>query len=254
MVHHLQKDVVDIRMRLFDLVEQRDTMRVLIDTVCQLTTLVETDIARGRPDQAADGVLFHVFRHVEAQQLNAQRVGQLLGHFGFANARGPGEEIVADGLFRLTQSGPGQLDRRGQGVDCGILPEDNALERSFEILEHLSIVLADVFGRDACDLGDNRLDLFRAERLAALGFCNQMLRGPGFVDHVDGRVGQLAVIDVPRGQLNGGLDRVGGVFDAVVRLEIRLEAFEDLDASSTVGSFTSIFWNRRLSARSFSKC
>jgi hypothetical protein len=37
-------------------------------------------------------------------------------------------------------------------------------------------------------------------------------------------------------------------------LEIGLEALEDLDRVSTDGSFTSIFWNRRDSARSFSKC
>ena len=56
-------------------------------------------------------MFLHVFRHVEAQQLHAQRIGQLLGHLGFAHAGGPGEQVVADGLFRLAQAGTGQLDR-----------------------------------------------------------------------------------------------------------------------------------------------
>jgi hypothetical protein len=31
LIHHLQQDVEQVRMRLFDLVEQQHTMRVLVD-------------------------------------------------------------------------------------------------------------------------------------------------------------------------------------------------------------------------------
>ena len=69
-IHHLQQDVVDIRMRLLDLVEQQHAMRVLVDAIGQQAALIEPDIARGRADQPRDGMLFHVFRHVEAQKLD----------------------------------------------------------------------------------------------------------------------------------------------------------------------------------------
>jgi hypothetical protein len=55
-----------------------------------------------------------------------------------------------------------------------------------------------------------------------------VLRRPGLVDHVDGLVGELAVVDVARRQLHRGADRVAGVLDAVMLLEVGLEALEDL--------------------------
>ena len=55
------------------------------------------------------------------------------------------------------------------------------------------------------------------------------LRRAGLVDHVDRLVGQVAVVDVARGKLGRGGERVGGVLDAVVRLEAGLQALQDLD-------------------------
>jgi hypothetical protein len=51
-VHHLQQDVEQVRMRLLDLVEQQHAMRMLVDAVGQQAALVEADIARRRADQA----------------------------------------------------------------------------------------------------------------------------------------------------------------------------------------------------------
>ena len=75
-------------MRLLDLVEQQHAVRVLVDTVGQQAALVETDIAGRRTDQSRDRVPLHVLRHVEAQHLDAQHLGQPLGHLGLADAGG----------------------------------------------------------------------------------------------------------------------------------------------------------------------
>jgi hypothetical protein len=48
-------------------------------------------------------------------------------------------------------------------------------------------------------------------------------------------------------------DGVVGVAHLVELLEIGLQPFEDLDRVVDDGSLTSIFWNRRTRARSFSK-
>ncbi len=52
-VHHLQQDVEEVRMRLLDLVEQQHAMRMLVDRVGQQAALVEADIAGRRADQPA---------------------------------------------------------------------------------------------------------------------------------------------------------------------------------------------------------
>ena len=72
-VHDLQQDVEQVRMRLLDLVEQQHAVRMLVDAVGQQAALVEADIAGRRADQPRDGVALHVFRHVEADQLDAER-------------------------------------------------------------------------------------------------------------------------------------------------------------------------------------
>jgi hypothetical protein len=52
-VHHLQQDVEDVRVRLLDLVEQQHAVRLLGDGLGQQAALVEADVARRRADQAA---------------------------------------------------------------------------------------------------------------------------------------------------------------------------------------------------------
>jgi len=92
-IHHLQEDVEEIGMRLLDLVEQQHAMRMLVDRVGQQTALIEPDIARRRADQPRDGVPLHVFRHVEAGDLDTERARELTRHLGLADAGRAGEEV-----------------------------------------------------------------------------------------------------------------------------------------------------------------
>ena len=84
----MQQDVVDVGMGLLNLIEQQDAMRVLVDGIGQQAALVKADIAWWRADEARDGVLLHIFRHVEPLQLNAQCAGELFGDLSLAHACG----------------------------------------------------------------------------------------------------------------------------------------------------------------------
>ena len=77
--------------------------------------------------------------------------------------------------------------------------------------------------------GDGRFDFLDADGLLALAFGDQHLRRTGLVDHVDRLVGQLAVVDVARRQLHRGLDRLVGILQPVIVLEVRLQPLEDRD-------------------------
>ena len=68
------------------------------DRVGEQPALVEADVARRRADQPRHRVLLHVLAHVEAQELHAQRLGELLGELGLADAGGPGEQEDPIGL------------------------------------------------------------------------------------------------------------------------------------------------------------
>lgn len=110
-IHDLQQHVVEIRVRLLDFVEQHHAMRMLVHAIGEQAALVEADIAGRRANQARHGVPLHVFGHVEAQQLDAERRRELLCNLGLADAGRTREQIAADRLLRLTQAGPRQLDR-----------------------------------------------------------------------------------------------------------------------------------------------
>ena len=97
------------------------------------------------------------------------------------------------------------------------------------MLQHFGVVLRHRLRRDARHRRDRGLDFFEADRLLAPVFRQQHLRGARLVDHVDRLVGQLAVMDVARRQLDRRLDGVVGVFEPVVILEVGLEALHDLD-------------------------
>ncbi len=113
-VHHLQQDVEEVRMRLLDLVEQQHGVRRLADGVGEQPALIEADVAGRRADQARHGVRLHVLAHVEAQELDAEDRRQLLGDLGLADARRAGEQERADRLLRMAEAGARQLDGRRQ--------------------------------------------------------------------------------------------------------------------------------------------
>ena len=228
-IHDLQEHIEHVRMRLLDFVEQKHAMRMLIDAVGQKPALVEADIAGRRADQPRDGVALHIFRHVKADQLDAERRRELFGHFGLADAGRPREQVTADRLFRLAQPGAGKLDRCGQRLDGLVLTVDHALERLFEVPEHLGVVFGDRLGRNPRHGRDRRFDLFQSDGPLAPVFRQQHLRRAQLVDHIDRLVGQLAVMDVTRRKLDRRLNRVAGIFELVIILEIGLQPFEDLD-------------------------
>ena len=65
------------------------------------------------------------------------------------------------------------------------------------------------FGGNASHFGHNRFDFGLADGFALLRFGQGFLGGGGFVDHINGFVGQKALIDVARRQFRCGLQ--GGV-------------------------------------------
>ena len=202
-------------------------MRLLDHRISEQTALVESDIARRRADQAADGVTLHVFAHVEAHQFNPQALRQLARDLGLADAGGPGEQEVADGLVRIAQPRARQLDAGRQLLDRRILPVDDQFEVTLQGGELVAVVGGNALGRNARDLGDGLLDVAHLHRFAPLGLGQQAQPGRGLVDDVDGLVGQLPVGDVPRRQFHRRAQGAAGVLHGMVLFEARLQPFED---------------------------
>ena len=86
-----------------------------------------------------------------------------------------------------------------------------------------------MLGRDPRHRRNGGLDLFLADGRLAAGRRQQVLRRGRLVDHIDGLVGQLAVIDIARRQIHGRLQGGIGEADLVMFLIAAFQAGKNLD-------------------------
>ena len=114
MIHHLQQNIEQIRMRFFYFVQKQHSMRGLVNRIRQQPALIKTNIAWGRANQPRHRMALHIFGHIKPHEFDAQRLGQLFCNFRFTNARRAGKQIVANWFFSVTQASPGQFNRRCQ--------------------------------------------------------------------------------------------------------------------------------------------
>ncbi|MNT00927.1 hypothetical protein D3C72_1353750 [compost metagenome] len=112
-VHHLQEDIEHVRVRFLDFIEQQYRVRMLDHRVSEQAALVKADVSRRRTNQTADGVAFHVLGHIKAQQLNAQRFGQLYRHLGFPDTGWTGKQEGTDRFMLVTQTRTGHFNGFG---------------------------------------------------------------------------------------------------------------------------------------------
>ena len=91
LIKNLKQNIEDVRMCLFDLVEQNDRIRLAAHLFGELARLIIADIAGRRTDDAGNAVLFHKFGHIKADECFRcieQLVSQLLDQLCLPPARG----------------------------------------------------------------------------------------------------------------------------------------------------------------------
>ena len=130
-VEHLQQHVEDVRMGLFDLVEEHDRIGTAPDLFGQLTAVIIPHIPGRRPDEPGGTELFHVLRHVDADKrilAVKEEHGKRPGKFGLSDAGGAEENERTDGLLARLESDPRATDGAGNGIDGRILADDPLVE------------------------------------------------------------------------------------------------------------------------------
>src|SRR6185437_5510130 len=202
---------------------------MLRDRFREQPTLIEAYIARRRADEPRHRVPFHVFRHVETQELDTHDRGQLPGHFRLTDTRGSGKQEAANRLALIAQAGTRHLDGGGECLDGLVLAEDHQFQIALEIAQHLAIRSRHTLGGNSRHTCDDVLDVAYLDGGFALGDRLQALTRAGLVDDVDSLVGHVPLVDMTRSKLSGGLQRIHGVGNAVMLLEPRLQTHQNLD-------------------------
>ena len=139
-------------MGLLDLVEQDHLVGAPPDGFSQNAAFLVADIARRGADEARDGMLLHVFRHVDSDQrpfVVEQVLGQRLGQFGFADAGRPQEHERSDRPVRILQAGARASHCRRHRPDRFLLADDALAELLFHAQQLFFLAFQHLLDRHA---------------------------------------------------------------------------------------------------------
>ena len=164
LLQHLQQDIEDVGVRLLDLVEQHDRVRVTTNGLGKLTALVVAHVTRRATDELGDLKLATELGHVEADErvLAAKEVlGERLGELGLARAGGTQEDKAAAGATRILERRAAAAHGLGDGLDSLVLADDAGLEHAFGLQQAPALALGERgnrhargHGHDVGNLGD----------------------------------------------------------------------------------------------------
>ena len=132
-VQYLEKQVEDLGVGFFDLVEKNDAVGPVADGLGDLAALFVAHISRRRTDKARGGVPLHVLGHVDSHQgllVVEHELGQRPGELRLPDARRPEKHEGAQGAMRIGKSGPSAPERGGDGLH-GFVLADHALVKCF---------------------------------------------------------------------------------------------------------------------------
>ena len=167
-INELQEDVEDVRVGLFDLVEEDDGVGPAAHRLGQLPTLIEADVARRRADQPRHSVLLHVLRHVDADHgrlVVEEEFGERTGGLRLADARGPEEDEAADGPLGVRETRAAATNRVGHGGKRLILADDPLAQTAFHLRQLLDLAFEHLRDRNAGPLGDDASDVLLVDLL-----------------------------------------------------------------------------------------
>ena len=135
----------------------------------ELAAFLVADVAGRRADQPGDAVLFHVFRHVDADHrplVVEEELGEGLGQLGLADAGGAEEDERADRPPRVLDPRAGADHRVGDQLHRLLLAHHPLVEDLVEAQQLLALALDQPRHRDAGPLGDDLGDLLLGHLLA----------------------------------------------------------------------------------------
>ena len=158
-------------MRLLDLVEQHDRVRVAPHALGELPGLVVTDIAGRGADEPRHGVPLAELAHVEAhdrllvvEERRRQRTRQL----GLADTRRPEEQERPDRTLGVAHAGAAAAHGLRDRGDRVVLADDARVQLALEVAEALALALGEAVHRNPGGPRDHRGDLGLVDHVASV--------------------------------------------------------------------------------------
>ncbi|OQB37318.1 MAG: hypothetical protein BWY06_02422 [Candidatus Latescibacteria bacterium ADurb.Bin168] len=189
-------------MGFFDFVKEHDLIWSPPDGFRELAAFLVPDVPRGRSDEAAHAVPFHVLRHVQPNHcpfVVEKELRQCFRQFCFADSRGPQEEERTDGPVLVTQPRPCPTHRIRDGRNSFVLPDDTFVKPFFHVEELFHFAFHQPAYRNSRPLADDPrnvllFDFLVQHLLVSLNLCELILRPCNF--RLD--AGEFAILDSSR--------------------------------------------------------
>ena len=150
-------------MCLFDFVEEDYAVRFASDRFSQLTSFIVAHISRRRTNQSGNRVLFHVFGHVDSNNILftvEKRFGQCLGQFGFPYSGRSQEDEGTDWPVFILQARSGSENCFRHGCYAFILTDDSLMENFRQFQQFISFSFDKFRHRDTGPSGYHFCDFF----------------------------------------------------------------------------------------------
>ena len=161
-LEHLQQAVVDLLMRLLDLVEQHHRERLAPHLLGELAALLVADVSRRGAEQPRRGEPVVEFAHVDLDErvvVTEQEVGQRLGQLGLTHTGRAGEDERAGRALGVLQPGAGTTDRLGDRLDRVLLADDPLVHLVFHAQQPGGLGLGELEHRDTGPVAQHLGDL-----------------------------------------------------------------------------------------------
>ena len=158
---NLQQRIEDIRVCLFDLVEQHDGERLAADLLSELTALFVTDVAGRRTEEPRNSVLLAELTHVEADErvfFAEEELSQSLGKLRLTHTGRTGEDERTTWTLRILQARASTTDRLAQRMDCLLLTNNPLVQLGFHPQQTLAFFLRQLEDWDTSRCRENLSD------------------------------------------------------------------------------------------------
>ena len=149
---NLQEHVEHIRMRLFHFIQEHDGIRLPAHFFRELAAFFIADIAWRRADHARNGVFFHIFAHIDANQavfIAKERFAQRFAQLRFAHAGGAQEDKGTNGTLRVFDARARAPHGARHGRNGLILPDHAAVQGFLQVQEAFGLTLRHTGNRNA---------------------------------------------------------------------------------------------------------
>src|SRR5574344_354816 len=157
-IEHLKQHIEHIRMRLFNFVEQHNTVRTSAHSLSQLTAIITAYISRRCTDKARHREFFHILRHIDPCKrlfIIEKEIGKRFRKLRFSDTGRTYEQKASERSVRIAQTRSVAADRIRYNLNSLVLSYHALMEHIFKLQIFLFFARQHFGNRYSCPFAHN---------------------------------------------------------------------------------------------------